>query len=74
MRANFYSEAANFWLAAEETHNAYTSASEGLKLKKDHIDLRISRARAYAMQGYYDYAETLLRGQIKEAIRKSPTK
>lgn len=58
MRANFYSEAANFWLAAEETHNAYTSASEGLKLKKDHLDLRISRARAYAMQGYFDYAET----------------
>jgi tetratricopeptide (TPR) repeat protein len=57
MRANFYSEAANFWLAAEETHNAYTSASEGLKLKKDHLDLRISRARAYAMQGYFDYAE-----------------
>lgn len=124
MRANFYSEAANFWLAAEETHNAYTSASEGLKLQQDHIDLRVSRARAYAMQGYYDYAETdltsvlafepnnasalryradarlkqgaldkaltdienalniepasvetaLLRGQIKEAIRKSPPK
>jgi len=58
MRANFYSEAANFWLAAKETHKAYSSASEGLKLKKDHLDLRISRARAYAMQGYLGYAET----------------
>lgn len=57
MRANFYSEAANFWLAAAEPYKAYQSASDGLKLKKDHIDLRISRARAYAMQGYYDYAE-----------------
>lgn len=57
MRANFYSEAANFWLAAKEPHKAYQSASDGLKLKKDHIDLRISRARAYASQGHYDYAE-----------------
>ena len=58
MRADFLSEAANFWLAAENSEKAYLSATAGLKIKKDHIDLRIARARAYAMTGRYDYAET----------------
>ena len=58
MRADFYAEAANFWLVAEEADRAYKSASDGLKLRKDHIDLRIARARAYAMLERYDYAET----------------
>jgi len=57
MRADFYSEAANFWLVANEPDRAYKSATDGLDLKIDHLDLRIARARAYAMSGYYDYAE-----------------
>lgn len=57
MRADFYAEAANFWLVAGEGDRAYKSAAEGLKLRKDHIDLRIARARAYAMLERYDYAE-----------------
>ncbi len=57
-RVKHYAEAANFWLSAEEAERAYTSASAGLKLQYDHIDLRITRARAYAMSGRYDYAET----------------
>jgi len=57
MRADFYAEAANFWLVAGEADRAYKSASEGLKMRKDHIDLRIARARAYAMLERYDYAE-----------------
>lgn len=58
MRADFYSEAANFWLSANEMTNAFNSASAGLKIKYDHEDLRIARARAYAGTGRYDYAET----------------
>ncbi len=58
MRADFFSEAANFWLIAEKPDRAYKSATDGLALKVGHIDLRIARARAYAMSGYYDYAET----------------
>ncbi len=58
MRADFYSEAANFWLVANEPDRAYKSATEGLELKVDHLDLRITRARAYAMSGFYKYAET----------------
>ena len=58
MRANFYSEAANFWLAANESEKAYASASAGLEIAYEHIDLRIARARAYALYDRYDYAET----------------
>jgi len=57
MRADFYSEAANFWLVADKPDRAYKSATDGLNLKIDHLDLRIARARAYAMSGYYEYAE-----------------
>lgn len=58
MRADFYAEAANFWLIANEPKKAYGSATAGLKLKENHTDLRISRARAYSLDGRYDYAET----------------
>eukprot|EP00919_Chromeraceae_sp_WS-2016_P061632 GHVR01146144.1.p1 GENE.GHVR01146144.1~~GHVR01146144.1.p1 ORF type:complete len:237 (-),score=34.71 GHVR01146144.1:262-972(-) len=58
MRADYYSEAANFWLVANEAERAYSSATAGLKIKRDHIDLRIARARAYSLTGRYDYAET----------------
>ncbi len=57
-RVKHYAEAANFWLTANEADKAYASASAGLKLEYDHLDLRISRARAYALSGRYDYAET----------------
>ena len=58
MRADFYAEAANFWLISKDPKKAYASASAGLKLKEDHTDLRIARARAYSLEGRYDYAET----------------
>ena len=57
-RVKHYAEAANFWLTANEAEKAYASSSAGLKLKYDHLDLRIARARAYALSGRYDYAET----------------
>ena len=57
-RVKHYAEAANFWLIANNAEKAYASASAGLKLEYDHLDLRIARARAYALSGHYDYAET----------------
>ena len=57
-RVKHYAEASNFWLSANEPEKAYASASAGLKLEYDHLDLRIARARAYALSGRYDYAET----------------
>jgi len=40
MRADFYAEAANFWLVDGQADRAYKSASEGLKLRKDHVNSR----------------------------------
>lgn len=57
-RVKHYAEAANFWLTANEAEKAYASATAGLKIQFDNLDLRISRARAYALSGRYDYAET----------------
>lgn len=57
MRANYYAEAADFWLMSEEPHEAYKSADAGLKLSKDHTASRVARARAYALFERYDYAE-----------------
>lgn len=67
MRADFYAEAANFWLIDGQADRAYKSASDGLKLRKDHVDLRIARARAYALLERYDYAETDLTSVLKFA-------
>ena len=58
MRANFYLEATNFWLLANKPDEAYTSATSGLKVSESFHDLRIARARAYALMERYDYAET----------------
>ncbi|MGB0908283.1 MAG: tetratricopeptide repeat protein, partial [Maricaulaceae bacterium] len=57
MRADFYAEAANFWLLGNLPKEAYASATAGLKLRKDHVGLRVARARAYALLGRFDYAE-----------------
>lgn len=57
MKANFYAEAADFWLMAQEPHQAYKSADAGLKLLQDHQASRVARARAYALLERYDYAE-----------------
>ncbi len=57
MRADFYAEAANFWLLAEQPDKALHSTGEGLKLSEQHVDLRIGHARALAMKGDYMNAE-----------------
>ncbi|MGJ8562917.1 MAG: tetratricopeptide repeat protein [Alphaproteobacteria bacterium] len=58
MQSNYYAEAADFWLMANKPEDAYASATAGLALRKDNVALRIARARAYALQGRYDHAET----------------
>lgn len=57
MRADFFAEASNFWLMANRPHEAYDATTAGLEISKEHTALRISRARAYALLGRYDYAE-----------------
>jgi tetratricopeptide (TPR) repeat protein len=55
MRANFYAEAANFWLISGNPKNAYSSASKGLELVDGFVPLFIIRARSYfALERYQD--------------------
>ena len=55
MRANFYAEAANFWLISGSPKNAYSSASKGLELVDGFVPLFIIRARSYfALERYQD--------------------
>ncbi len=65
MRANFYLEASNFWLASGESLKAYQSAKNGLDIDQARTDLRIARARAYTMREDYNYAETDLTNALK---------
>lgn len=58
MRKNYYLEAANFWLMASETQQAYESASKGLTIDKEDTGLRIARARVYALLDRYQDSET----------------
>ena len=60
MRLNFRSEAANFWLAAQEADKAYASATAGLDHDAQSAVLRIARARANVMKGELDQAEAEL--------------
>lgn len=57
MRADHYLEATNFWLLSNKPDEAHAAASAGLDVSEDHIELRIARARAFALMGRYDYAD-----------------
>ncbi len=69
MRADYYLEAANFWLFSENSKKAYDSTTAGLELQKDSVELRIARARAYALLGRYADAEI----DLTNALRYQPT-
>jgi len=56
-RKNYYLEAANFWLMAEETNQAYQSATAGLDIDEQDSGLRIARARVYALLDRYQDSE-----------------
>ena len=60
MRVSFRSEAANFWLAAMEGDRALASATAGLEIEPDHVPLRISSARAHALNDDFDNAADAL--------------
>jgi len=57
-RKAYYLEAANFWLLAEEANKAYDSASAGLLIDRKDTELRITRARVYALLNRYKDSET----------------
>ena len=57
-RLKYRAEAADLWITAGDATRAYASATAGLAMDERHADLRIARARAYGLNGRYDYAET----------------
>ena len=57
MRAGYYVQAADLWLAAKQPRRALDAASAGLKIARSNLDLRILRARAYGALGRWDYSE-----------------
>ncbi len=58
MRAGFYAEAAEMWLAVPDARRALAATSAGLKIARSNLDLRIYRAQAYGALGRWDYSET----------------
>lgn len=60
MRLNFRSEAANFWLAAQDPDMAFASATAGLDYDEESAVLRIARARANVMKDELEQAEAEL--------------
>jgi len=63
-RQNYYLEAANFWLMAEETQQAYQSATAGLDIDEKDVGLRIARARVYALLERYEDSEVDLNSAL----------
>ena len=57
MRADRYTESADFWLAAGDENSAHRAASAALDLSPEHLGARLTRARAYAGLERWDYAE-----------------
>jgi len=70
-RADFYQEAADFWLLFGAPKKAYQLTTAALKDHPYHTDLRITRARAYAALGHYDYATTDLGIALRFAPRRA---
>ncbi len=58
MRADRYTESADFWLASGDDMNAVRAAGSALDLSPKHLGARLTRARAYAQMERWDYAET----------------
>lgn len=58
MRADRYTEAADFWLASGDSESAYRAASAALNLAPEHLAARLTRARTYAKMERWEFAQT----------------
>lgn len=66
-KADYFFEAANFWLLAEDYDKAIAASSGGLDIRSEHLDLLISRARGHAGLKDYDAAKKDLDRVLKLA-------
>jgi len=69
-KADYYYEATNFWLLAEDFEKAYAASSTGLELRAEHLDMLISRARASVGLKKLDQAEK----DLNRVISLAPTR
>ena len=69
-KADYFYEAANFWLIDEDPERAKNASSAGLELRAEHLDLLITRARAHAGLKDYDAAET----DLNRVLKLAPTR
>ena len=70
-KADYFFEAANFWLLAEDFNKAVAASSGGLDLRAEHLDLLISRARGHAGLKNYEAAEKDLNRVLKLAPNRA---
>lgn len=68
-KADYFYEAANFWLIDEDYEKALAASSAGLELRSEHTDLMITRARAHAGDGRYKAAQK----DLDQVLKLSPT-
>lgn len=57
MRADRYTESADFWLETGDATAAHRASAAALDLSPKHLGARLTRARAYAQMERWDYAE-----------------
>ena len=69
-KADYFFEAANFWLLAEDYNKAIAASSGGLDLRADHLDLLISRARGHV--GLQNYAAA--KKDLNHVLKLSPSR
>ncbi len=69
-KADYYFEAAGFWIIAEDHKKARAAAGAGLEIRPEHVDLLITRARASA--GLKDY--TSAKNDLNKALILAPQK
>lgn len=68
-KADYFYEAANFWLIDEDYEKALAASDAGLQLRSEHTDLMITRARAHAGQDDYQAAQK----NLDQVLKLSPT-
>ena len=70
-KADYFYEAANFWLLDSDPERAKNASSAGLELRAEHLDLLIARARAHSGLKDYDAAQKDLDRGLKLAPRRA---
>ena len=69
-KADYFYEASNFWLLAEDYEKTVAASTAGLDLRSEHLDLLIARARGYAGLKNYDAAKK----DLGRALKLSPSR